>query len=153
MSASVTVALRVKASAERAFDVFTGDIGLWWRPNVLFATTPRPPGVLAFEGGSRLVETLADGKVFQIGRVTAWERPSRLVFTWRQAAFPPNLATEVEVLFEPVGDETRVSIEHRGFDRVPADNAARHSLPDAVLLRHVASWWRGELLAYGAILH
>jgi uncharacterized protein YndB with AHSA1/START domain len=152
MSSSVTVALRVKASPERAFDVFTGDIGLWWRPNVLFATTPRPPGVLAFQNKSRLVETLADGKVFEIGQVTAWERPSRLAFTWRQAAFPPDLATEVEVLFEPAGNETRVSIEHRGFDRVPADNAARHSLPDQVLLRHLVDWWRGELLAYGAIL-
>jgi uncharacterized protein YndB with AHSA1/START domain len=152
MSSSVTVALRVKATPERAFDVFTGDIGLWWRPNPLFATTPRPPGVLSFDGETRLIETLDDGKVFEIGQIICWERPTRLAFTWRQAAFPPDLATEVEVLFEPVGAETRISIEHRGFDRVPVGNAARHTLPDQVLLPRLADWWRGQLLAYGDIL-
>jgi uncharacterized protein YndB with AHSA1/START domain len=152
MTSSVTVALRVKASPERAFDVFTGDIALWWRPDARFATTPRAPGVISFQEKARLIETLANGAVFEIGQVSAWDRPNRLAFTWRQAAFPPDLLTEIEVLFEPVGDETRVSIEHRGFDRVPADNAARHTLPDEVLLRILADWWRGHLLAYGAIV-
>lgn len=145
MTSSVTVALRVPASPERAFDVFTGDIGLWWRPSVTFQTTPRAPGRLAFENRERLVETLDGGKVFEIGRVIAWERPERLAFTWRQAAFPPDLKTEVEVLFEPVGAETRVSVEHRGFDRVPQDNAARHAWPDAILLKGLMDFWRGQI--------
>jgi uncharacterized protein YndB with AHSA1/START domain len=148
VTSSVTVALRVKATPERAFDVFTRDIALWWRPNVVFATTPRAPGVLAFENQTRLIETLDNGKVFEIGRVTAWDRPNRLAFHWRQASFPSDLITEVEVVFEPVGDETRVSIEHRGYDRVPADNAARHTLADDLLLRHLADYWRTQLKAY-----
>ena len=144
MTSKVYVALRVKAPPERAFAAFVGEIGAWWRPNGLFQTTPRAPGVLAFEPGEggRLTETLASGKVFEIGRVLAWEPPRRLVFSWRQASFPPDLATEVEVSFEPVGDETRVSVEHRGFDRVPADSAARHGFPDAALLARLADWWR-----------
>ena len=145
MSSSVTVALRVRASSERTFDVFVEDIALWWRPNVLFATTPRAPGVVSFDHQTRLIETLANGKIFEIGRVTTWDRPRRLAFTWRQAAFPPDLTTEVEVTFEAAGDETRVSIEHRGFDQVPAGNAARHTFSDMVLLRHLGSWWRGQL--------
>jgi uncharacterized protein YndB with AHSA1/START domain len=148
---SVTVALRVKASPERAFDVFAQDIGAWWRPNVAFATTPKLPGVLSFQGQTRLIETLTGGKVFEIGRVTAWDRPNRLAFTWRQAAFPPDLITEVEVLFEQAGDETRVSIEHRGFERVPAGNAARHGLTDLMLLQHLAGFWRGQLAAYRGV--
>ena len=72
----------------------------------------------------------------RIARLAPW--PARLVFSWRQATFPPDLHTEVEVCFEAVGDETRVSVEHRGFDRVPADSAARHRFPDAYLLQRLA---------------
>ncbi|WP_334161398.1 SRPBCC family protein [Phenylobacterium sp.] len=146
MTSKVYVALRVKATPERAFAAFTGEIGAWWRPNGLFQTTPRAPGILAFEPGEggRLTETLASGKVFEIGRILAWEPPSRLVFTWRQANFPPELATEVEVRFEAVGAETRVSVEHRGFDRVP-EGAARHGFPDEVLLLRLAEWWQALL--------
>ena len=149
MTSSVLVALRVKAPPERAFAVFVREIGAWWKPNVLFQTTPRDPGRLAFEEGEggRLTETLANGKVFEIGRITVWDPPRRLVFGWRQAAFPVELITEVEVTFEAVGDETRVSIDHRGFDRVPDRNAARHSMPDAVLLKALAGYWREQLEA------
>ena len=151
MTSKVYVALRVKAPPERAFAAFVGEIGAWWRPNGLFQTTPRAPGVLAFEPGEggRLTETLANGKVVEIGRITAWEPPTRLVFSWRQANFPPDLHTEVEVRFEPVGEETRVSVEHRGFDRVPAGSAARHGFPDQALLMRLAEWWRKLLTSYG----
>jgi uncharacterized protein YndB with AHSA1/START domain len=142
----VYVALRVPAKPERAFEAFVAEIGQWWRPNVLFQTTPRP-GVLAFEPGpdGRLIETRAGDKVFEIGRIRAWEPPSRLVFSWRQASFPLDLHTEVEVLFEAVGEETRVSIEHRGFEQVPADSAARHRFPDAFLLMRLADFWRSQI--------
>ena len=144
MTSKVLVALRVKATPERTFAVFTTEIGLWWRPNVMFQFTPRSPGVLAFEPGvgGRFTETLPSGKVFEIGRITAWEPPSRLVFGWRQAAFAPGQATEVEVRFEPVGEETRVSVEHRGWDTVPAEHVARHSMPDPLFLRRHAEWWQ-----------
>jgi len=154
VTSKVFVALRVRATPERAFQAFVGEIGAWWRPNGLFQTTPRAPGVLAFEAGEggRLIETLANGKVFEIGRILAWEPPERLVFSWRQANFPPDLATEVEVTFQAVGAETRVSVEHRGFARVPVDSAARHGFPDAALLLRLAEWWQGLLGSLGARL-
>jgi uncharacterized protein YndB with AHSA1/START domain len=147
MTSKVYVALRVKATPERAFAVFVDEIGDWWRPNMLFQTTPRAPGRLAFEPGEggRLTETLANGKVFEIGRIVTWEPPERFVFSWRQANFPLDLHTEVEVRFEAVGDETRVSVEHRGFDRVPADSVARHGFPDQFLLTKLAEWWQAQL--------
>ena len=152
MTSKVYVALRVKATPERAFAVFTAEIGDWWRPQGLFQTTPRAPGRLAFDPageGGRLIETLAGGKVFEIGKVLAWEPPSRLVFSWRQAAFPPDLHTEVEVCFEAVGEETRVSVEHRGFDQVPAESAARHRFPDHALLARLAEFWQAQIRAVG----
>ena len=147
MSASVMVALRVRASPARAFEVFTRDIGAWWRPSPGFQITPRGDGALAFEPeeGGRLVTTLANGKQYEIGRITVWEPGRRLVFGWRQATFAPEMATEVEVVFEPVGEETRVSITHRGWETVPQPHAARHRMPLLMFHQHAAAWWRGQL--------
>ncbi|KQZ25776.1 SRPBCC domain-containing protein [Caulobacter sp. Root1472] len=148
MSSKVLVALRIKAAPSRVFEAFTADIGAWWRPNALFSFTPRSPGVLAFEGigqGARLVERLPSGKVFEIGAVRIWNPGERLVFGWRQASFAPGMETEVEVRFEPAGDETRVTVEHRGWDTVPTEHVARHRFPDAVFLQRHAEWWRALL--------
>lgn len=153
MTSKVFIALRVKATPARAFEAFTAEIGSWWRPNQLFQTTPREPGFLAFEPGEggRLTETLKSGKVFEIGRIRVWEPPGRLVFSYRQANFPPDLHTEVEVRFEAVGEETRVSVEHRGFDQVPEGSAARHGFPDQVLLLRLADFWRAHLGALAEV--
>lgn len=147
MTSKVYVALRVGATPERAFAAFVEEIGAWWRPSPLFQTTPRP-GRLSFEPGEggRLIETREGGKVFEIGKVRVWEPPGRLVFSRRQANFPPDLHTEVEVNFELVGEETRVSIEDRGFDQVPR-GAARHGFPDQVLLMRLADFWRAQITA------
>ncbi|HEY2708388.1 MAG TPA: SRPBCC family protein [Caulobacteraceae bacterium] len=150
MGSKVLVSLRVKAPPERAFDAFVGGIGAWWRPNPLFTFTPRDPGVLAFEPGEggRLISTLANGKVFEIGKIRAWEPPTRLVFGWRQAAFTPDQDTEVEVRFEEVGDETRVTVEHTGWDSVPPEHVARHGFANALFLTRHGEWWRTLLGSY-----
>ena len=150
MTSRVLVSVRVAATPQRAFEVFTRDIGLWWRPNGLFETTPRAPGRLAFEDGA-LVERLEGDRRFEIGRVLEWSPPERLLFSWRQASFPPDLHTEVEVRFKLVGAETRVTVEHRGFDRVPAENAARHGFPDHALLARLGEWWRGLLAGFAGV--
>ena len=146
----VLVALRVKATPERAWGAFVGEIGSWWRANPLFAFTPRDPGVLAFEPGEggRLTETLASGKVFEIGKIRAWEPPRRLVFGWRQAAFAADQDTEVEIRFETVGEETRVTVEHTGWDSVPAAHVARHGFPNHLFLTRHAEWWQALLASY-----
>lgn len=150
MSSRILVALRVPASPERAFEAFTAEIGQWWRPNGLFQFTPRSPGVLTFEPGpeGRLVETLASGKVFEIGKIRAWEPPRRLVFGWRQASFAPGQDTEVEVTFEAVGEETRVTVQHVGWDGVPQTHVAKHGFPDAIFLRRHAEWWQVLLASF-----
>ncbi|HEY2660793.1 MAG TPA: SRPBCC family protein [Caulobacteraceae bacterium] len=144
MSSKIIVALRVPASPARAFEAFTQEIGLWWRPSPIFPFTPRSPGVMAFEPGrgGRLTETLAGGKVFEIGRIRVWAPGERLVFGWRQATFTPDQDTEVEIRFEAVGEETRVTVEHRGWDSVPAEHVARHDFPDAIFLRRHGEWWQ-----------
>ena len=105
--------------------------------------------MLAFDPGvgGRLFKTLPDGRQFEIGRISVWEPGKRLVFGWRQESFTAEQMTEVEVCFEAVGDQTRVSIEHRAWDSIPQKHVARHGFPEAVTLRHVADWWRGSLSA------
>jgi uncharacterized protein YndB with AHSA1/START domain len=144
---AVIVSLRVSATPEDCFDTFTEDIGLWWQPHGLFEITPRGDGTLAFENRERLVTCLPSGKVFEIGRVTVWERPTRLAFTWRQATFAPDQVTSVEVNFEPAGIDTKVTVTHRGWDSVPQDSAARHGLPLASTQMRLAELWRAGLAA------
>lgn len=147
MTSKVFVALRVPADPQRAFEAFTREIASWWQPNRLFQITPHGDGELAFEPGvgGRLLTRLANGSTFEIGRISTWEPGKRLVFGWRHASFSPEQSTEVEVRFEPVGEETRVSIEHRAWDTIPQRNAARHGFPEHVTLQRAAEWWRGSL--------
>lgn len=151
---AVVVSIRVKASTARAFAAFTEEIDQWWEPSTLFQLTPRGDGVLAFEPGpeGRLVTTLANGKVFEIGRITAWAPGERLAFTWRQASFAPDQQTHVEVRFEPVGEETRVTIEHRGWDSVPREHVAKHNFPEPMFLQRQAEHWRALLARLSGVL-
>jgi uncharacterized protein YndB with AHSA1/START domain len=150
----VLVALRVPATAARAFDAFTAEIGRWWRPNTLFEfSRGRTDGTLAFEPGvgGRLVESYPDGGEFVIGDVRAWEPPHRLVVGWRQAGFAPDHDTELHVRFEPVDDgpgaapQTRVVVEHFGWDRIPREHVARHGFALDLIQLRFAEWWRSML--------
>lgn len=153
MASRVMIALRVRATPQRAFEAFTAEIGQWWKPNSLFAFTPRAPGLLSFEGTERLIETRAGGKVFEVGKVRVWEPGVRLVFGWRQAAFTPDMATEVEVLFEAVGEgETRVTVNHVGWDSVPTEHVAKHGFPEPVFLARHGEWWKALLGSLGEYL-
>ncbi|MDO9335431.1 MAG: SRPBCC domain-containing protein [Caulobacter sp.] len=139
------ISVRVRATPLRAFEVFTGDIALWWRPNPEFAFTPRSPGEMAFEDETRLVERLPGGKVFEIGTVTAWEPGARLAFGWRQATFAPEQTTDVEVSFEAVGEETRVTVVHTGWDRLPREHVAKHGMENGYFMKRHGDWWRALL--------
>ncbi len=65
-----------------------------------------------------------------------WWRPNGL------ASFMPDPRTDVHIRFEPVGQETRVTVEHLGWDTVPPEHVARHGFPDMVYLQRHAEWWR-----------
>lgn len=154
MTSQVFVALRVPADPARAFTAFTAEIASWWQSNRLFQITPHGDGELQFEpgAGGRLLTHLANGQTFEIGRISVWEPGKRLVFAWRQATFAPEQSTEVEVLFEPVGEETRVSIAHRAWDTIPQGHVARHGFPEHITLQRAADWWRASLQALQARL-
>jgi len=149
----VLVALRVPVPAARAFALFTDRIADWWQPNGLFAINDRP-GTLAFEPGpdGRLVETYDDGGSFVVGDIRLWDPPSRLVLGWRHASFAPDQETELHVHFDEIRDDpagppvqTRVTVEHFGWDRIPPEHAARHGWPLPVFQLRFAEWWQSQL--------
>lgn len=109
----------------------------------LFMLTPHGDGCLRFEPGEggRLVTAVADGQEFEVGRITIWEPGERLALTWRQATFAPKQSTEVDVRFEALGDETRVTVEHRGWDAIPQDHAARHGFELLLFQRRQVEHW------------
>jgi uncharacterized protein YndB with AHSA1/START domain len=107
----------VPAGAEVAFAVFTDEIGSWW---------PVELGHSVFGAGAnvtlrdrQVVETSPDGEQQAVwGTIVDWEPPRRLRMTWHPG-HGPERATEVEVRFEPVGgDQTLVTLEHRGWERL-----------------------------------
>ena len=140
----VLSAIRVNATPARAFTAFTEEIGQWWRPNGLFQFTRGRSGVLSFEPGSkgRLLETYEDGAVFVVGEVRVWDPPRCLVLTWRQESFAPDQSTELHVRFEEAGQQTRVTVEHFGWDTIPQRHAARHGFPLATFQLRFAEWWQ-----------
>jgi uncharacterized protein YndB with AHSA1/START domain len=120
LSAQTTVTVR--ATPERAFDVFANGFAGWWpldshhigeQDAVDVVIEPRP--------GGRWYERAANGTECEWGFVTAYEPPHRLVLAWHlnpDFDFDPDPAhaTEVEVTFEPDGEHTVVTLEHRGFE-------------------------------------
>jgi hypothetical protein len=158
MSSRVIVSIRVPCSPIQAFEVFTGEIGDWWVHSDLFRLTRQSPGALAFEPpddagrGGRLIERLPNGETFEVGPVRAWSPGERLVVGWHHASFGPDHATEVEIRFERVGKETRVTVEHRGWDSVPQAHAARHGFPLTMTNQRQGEQWRAGLDRMSLIL-
>jgi uncharacterized protein YndB with AHSA1/START domain len=156
----VLVALRVPVSAARAFAAFTAEIGQWWQPNGLFQFTEGRTGTLAFEPGpdGRLVESYPDGSAFVVGRIRTWDPPRRLVLSWRHASFTADQETELHVRFDEIHDDptggitqTRVTVEHFGWDRIPPEHAARHGFPLATFQLRFAQWWQTLLRELGSV--
>ncbi|MGH3446947.1 MAG: SRPBCC domain-containing protein, partial [Nocardioidaceae bacterium] len=109
-------------------------------------------GTMVFESGprGRLVEKYDDGTEFVIGHVRAWDPPRRVVVGWRHASFAADQDTELHVRFEEIpGDDvqTRVTVEHFGWDRIPPEHSARHGFPLAVFQLRYAEWWQAQLNA------
>ncbi|MCB9761645.1 MAG: SRPBCC domain-containing protein [Alphaproteobacteria bacterium] len=147
---AVRVSVRVKVPPARAFRLFTEEIDRWWRRGPRFRGSGARWGVLHLEPfvGGRLYESVAQGErtvVLETGRVTAWEPPHRLVLDWRNLNFREGEVTEIEVTFAPQGEDTLVTVVHRGWEAIRADHPARHGLDPRAFCRMMGLWW-GDLM-------
>jgi len=149
VSAKVMVAVTVAADPATAFDLFTQQVDAWWRHGPKYRFRGKRSGIMRFEPGvgGRLVEVYdeAAGDLYEVGRILAWEPASRLSFEWRGPNYRPGQVTIVEVRFTRSGDGTRVMVEHRGWETLPADHPARHRLDEVPFLQTMVGWWQEQL--------
>jgi len=115
----ITIAFSVASPYRHAFEMWTAQIGTWWPAD---HTVSGHPQAVILEGatGGRIFERCADSTEHERGRITAWDPPNGLAYTWHLRRDPVD-ATDVHVRFVPVADQlTRGEIEHRGWERLGA---------------------------------
>jgi uncharacterized protein YndB with AHSA1/START domain len=120
---SVQTSIVVEVPIERAFSVFTDDIGSWWNPEHHILDAELAEMVFEPRVGGHVYDRGVDGSECRWARVLAYEPPNRVVFSWDintqwQLETDFERTSEVEVRFvaeEP--DRTRVELEHRNLDR------------------------------------
>ncbi len=119
---TIRKSIRVARPPEVSFKVFCEDITEWWpggfggKDCKLF---------LEREVGGRFYERRPDGTEYEIGRVTAYQPPSIVAFTWRAPAW--DVVTQVEIRFSADGAGTRVELEHRGWEQSAKTRDARNN--------------------------
>jgi len=120
---SVTKSISVDVPAERAFTVFTEQMGSWWPPDHHILDAPLAEMVFEPREGGRIYDRGTDGSECQWSRVLAYEPPTRVVFSWDinlqwKIETDPERTSEIEIRFIPEGESrTRVELEHRNLDR------------------------------------
>jgi uncharacterized protein YndB with AHSA1/START domain len=146
--APVRKSVTVRAGVEKAFRVFTAEIGAWWPASHHIGKSPMTTTVVEGHADGRCYSEHADGTEADWGRVIVWEPPHRLVMAWQVSPtwqYEPDLArsSEVEVTFTPEEDgSTRVELEHRHLERHGEGAASLASSVDS------PGGWSGLLALY-----
>ncbi len=110
----------VKASQEKAWQVFTANIGTWWPKGHSIAKAGQKNLFIEPFVGGRWYEIGTDDEQCDWGKVLTWDPFGRLVLTWQlsaQFAYDPDFITEIEVTFETVDGGTRVTLQHKNLDK------------------------------------
>ena len=140
---SVSASVEVALEPMNAFAVFTEEINRWWRPGPInWNDSARAVGIHIEPGvGGRWIEVYdeATGEGFECGRITVWEPGIRFVFLYRDAGHTID-DTEVEVSFEEIDGGTRVTLEHRGWDKVVSNIAIQK--------REIKRWGWANILGW-----
>ena len=144
------VSVIVGVTPEVGFRIFTEEIDQWWCRGLKYRIAGRG-GVIHMEPreGGRLFESLENGsetRIFESGKVTVWEPPSRLVLDWHAVNFLPDESTKVEVTFQKHAGGTLVTVTHQGWSRIRPDHPVRHGLDTASFIRMMGLWW-GDLMS------
>jgi uncharacterized protein YndB with AHSA1/START domain len=155
------VSVVVGVPPDVAFRIFTEEIDLWWRRGLKYRVAGTNPGSIHMEPrqGGLVFESFESGsemKIFETGKITLWEPPSRLIFDWRGVNFSADEKTEVEVIFQRNSSGTLVTVTHRGWSRIRADHPVRHNLDMPSFIGMIGLWW-GDLMTslrdYSAASH
>jgi len=145
----VRKSINVKATVERAFQVFTEGIDTWWPRSHHIGKSPMKRIILEGRPGGRCYSEQVNDTECDWGSVLVWDPPQRFVIAWQISPnwqFEPDLAksSEVEVRFTPEADGfTRVDLEHRHFERYGAGAESMRTAVDH------PDGWNGLLRLFG----
>jgi len=128
MSAQITdtavqASVVVDAPIDKAFTVFTTDIGTWWPPEHHILEGELAEMIFEPRVGGHVYDRATNGNECRWARVLVYEPPTRIVFSWDislQWQLEPDQerTSEIEVRFIAESpDRTRVELEHRKLDR------------------------------------
>jgi uncharacterized protein YndB with AHSA1/START domain len=118
-AAPISKSFRVRASQQKAFDVFLGGMGRWWPKDHSLLRSPQRDVIVEPHAGGRWFEIGEDGSETMWGKVLEWDPPRRALLAWQlngQWTYDPDFETEVEIVFTPDGDGTLVAFEHRKLE-------------------------------------
>lgn len=113
----LSVVLELRCSAAHAFTTWTDRFGLWWPPGHTASGDPDATVHLEPRLGGRIFERVSDGREIDWGEVTHWDPPHRLGYLWH-IGLNRESATDVLVHFEDTDNDSRVRIEHDGWERL-----------------------------------
>ena len=110
----------LECSPEHAFATWTAKIDRWWPADHTTSGQADAEVVLEPGVGGRIYERTADGTEHDWGEVTVWDPPRQLGYQWHLRRNRAD-ATDVVIRFAPQGSQTRVDIEHTGWERLGVD--------------------------------
>jgi len=111
----------VDANPATAFEVFTERLGHWWPLAEL--SVYGAGATVAFTDG-QIIERSADGHAAVWGTITRWEPPEAVAFSWHPGRSAER-ASHVTVTFAAATGQTRVRLEHSGWEAFADPAAAR----------------------------
>ncbi len=104
---------------QAAFDTFVGQMDVWWPRQGVFPYSFAPksacPRHIRFEArlNGRYYESFSDGGEYEIGRITVWQPPDLLSYTWRDPAWQSH--NHITLRFDSRDAGTLVRYEQDGF--------------------------------------
>ena len=79
--APVRKTITVRASQQRAFDVFFGEFDRWWPRSHHIGTSPMKKAIIEGRAGGRCYTEQVDGTECDWGTVLVWDPPRRAATT------------------------------------------------------------------------
>lgn len=125
----VRLKVAVPLPPQRVFNTYVDAMNTWWPRQGVFPYSFAPKGAfprhIQFEArlNGRYFETFADGSEYTIGRISNWNPPTSLSYTWRDPSWPGE--TLIKLDFAGNAGGTTVTYAQDGF----AEAGVPHLIP------------------------